>query len=296
MKKILLIYNPKAGKNSRRKTPEHIAELLGRYGDEVDVYVTKRRGDATERAKTANEYDVVAVAGGDGTLSEVLNGALAGGYKPTVLYIPGGTTNQTAMAFGLPTKLEDCAKLLQDGEAKPFDLGIFDETAFIDVCSFGYGTESSLTTPQKLKNKLGFSAFYFNQIKYLFNIKPVKMRITCNGETTEGKFVFGNLLNTAMISTFVRMEDVGVRMDDGYLDLVLVRKLKNIFYLPAAFIRLMKKKFDGKDIILLHAKRFVLEFEGEQNFLLDGERRKAENRVSVDAIDKGFMMYVPKKG
>ena len=51
MKKILLIYNPKAGKNSRRKSAERLAELLKENGGEVDVYVTKRRGDATERAK-----------------------------------------------------------------------------------------------------------------------------------------------------------------------------------------------------------------------------------------------------
>ena len=295
MKKILLIYNPKAGKNSRRPSAERLASLLSAEGNEVDVYVTTCRGDATEKARTAQVYDVLAVAGGDGTLNEVLNGAIEAGYAPTVLYIPSGTTNQTAMAFGLPTKAENAAHLLQDGEIKKFDLGKFNDRAYIDVCSFGYGTESSLTTSQKLKNKLGFKAFYINQIRYLFSIKPIKMRITCDGRTIEGEYVFGNLVNTNMISTFVRLNDVGVEMDDGYLDLVVVKKLKNFLFLPGAFIKLLRKKFDGEKIIIMHGKLFTLEFEGERSFLLDGERLQADTVAHVRVLPDAFSMYVPKQ-
>ena len=297
MKKILVVYNPFAGKNSRRKKEVDIRETLSRDGNEVTFYTTKCRGDATDVAEKAEGFDVIAVVGGDGTLNEVLNGLLKKEKekRPDILYIPSGTTNQTAMAFGLPTKLDDCANLLTTGEAKPYDLGAFNGRLFIDVCSFGYGTEGSLTTSQKLKNKFGFTAFYLNQIKYLFNIKPVSMKVSSETETIEGNFVFGNLLNTSMISTFVRMEDKNVFMNDGYLDFVLVRKLKNFFYLLPTFVKLLKKKFDGKNLILLHGKEFTIEREGEMTWLIDGERASSEGRINVVNLPSCFRLYVPSK-
>lgn len=190
--------------------------------------VTEYRGHATEIAREEGEnFDVVAVAGGDGTLNEALCGIVCLRNKPSVLYILGGTTNQTAIAFGLPSELEECAALLENGEEHEFDLGNFDGKVFIDVCSFGYGTESSLTTPQKLKNRFGFKAFYFNQLKYLFKIRPEKLKIVFDDRTIDDYFVFGNLLNANMVSTFVKLDNSS--MDDGYLDFVLVKKLKNVF-------------------------------------------------------------------
>ena len=297
MKKILVVYNPYAGKNSRRKKTDDITRALSKNGNEVTLHTTTCRGDATVVAEKAEIYDVIAVVGGDGTLNEVLNGILKmdESNRPEILYIPSGTTNQTAMAFGLPTKLDACAELLEKGEAKPYDLGSFNGRMFIDVCSFGYGTESSLTTSQKLKNKFGFKAFYMNQLKYLFKIKPLEMKITCDGRTEEGAFVFGNMLNTSMISTFVRMEDKGVFMDDGYLDFVLVRKLKSFLGLIPTFIKLLRKKFDGEKILLLHGKNFTLETEKETTFLIDGERASACGKTEINVLPSCFKLYVPKK-
>ena len=297
MKKVLLIYNPVSGKNSRRKSVEEMTALMKATGADVDAYVTERRGSATDKAAEAEGYDVIAVAGGDGTLNEVLNGIVRKdeASRPAILYIPSGTTNQTATAFGLPTKTKDAIALLRNGETKAYDLGRFNDRVYIDVTGFGYGTESSLTTLQKWKNRWGFKAFLYNQAKYLFKIKPVHMKITYDGGEIEDDFVFGNLVNTAMISTFVKLNDKGVAMDDGYLDLILIKNVKNVWQMPAAFIRLLQKKFDGKRSFLIHAKHFTLTPSAETVFLIDGERRVESTPVTVDVLPGAFKLYIPKK-
>lgn len=298
MTKYLVIYNPTAGKNSRRKRLEDVVDVFSDGGkNEVETFVTQKRGDATERAKCAEKFDVVAVVGGDGTLNEALNGLLTlpEESRPSVVYVAGGTTNQTAQAFGLPTDLSGVKKLLQNGEYRPFDLGCFNGRAYIDVCAFGYGAESSLRTPQKLKNKFGFFAFVLNQIRYLFHLRRIPMRIRYDGNTLIGEFVFGNLVNTAMISSFVRLEDVGVSMDDGVLDLILIDDTVHFFGLLAAMIRLARKKFNAKRIYHLPGKKFELEFFGERSFLIDGERVTATDRAMIEVLPHCFKMLAPKK-
>ena len=297
MKKYLIVYNPRAGKNSKRKSLEDLTAVFAEGGNEVDTFVTAARGDAMDKAKTAANYDVIVAVGGDGTMNEVLNGILEipEDHRPDVVYVAGGTTNQTAQAFGLPTDLKGLQKLLLSGEYRPFDLGRFNGRAFIDVCAFGYGAESSLRTPQKLKNKVGFFAFVLNQIRFLFRLKRIPMRIRHDGEVLLGEFVFGNLVNTAMISSFVRLDDVGVKMDDGILDLVLIDDTINFFGLLFAMIRLARKKFNKKKIYLIPGKRFELEFFGERSFLIDGERVKATDKATIEVLPHCFKMLVPKR-
>ncbi|MBR1747365.1 MAG: diacylglycerol kinase family lipid kinase [Clostridia bacterium] len=298
MSKFLIVYNPKAGKNSKRKRLEDVVSVLSEGGkNDVETFVTEKRADATDRAKSAQGYDAIAVVGGDGTLNEVLNGILSleESVRPAIIYIPGGTTNQTAKAFGLPTDLKGVAALLQEGEFRPFDLGSFNGRAYIDVCAFGYGSESSLRTSQRMKNKFGFFAFVLNQIKYLFRLKRVPMRIRCDGETYIGEYVFGNLVNTAMVSTFARLKSVGVRMDDGKLDLVLIDDVNNFFGLLAAMLRVIRRRFNKKKVYLISGKKFELEFFGDRSFLLDGERVTATDHATVEVLPHAFRMLVPKE-
>ena len=297
MTKYLIVYNPTAGKNSKRKKLEDVVAVLSDGGNTVETYVTSARGDAAERAKSAADFDVVAVVGGDGTLNEVLNGLLTipEESRPAVVYVAGGTTNQTAQAFGLPTDLKGIKDLLQNGEYRPCDLGCFNGRAYIDVCAFGYGAESSLRTPQKLKNKFGFFAFVLKQIRYLFHLRRIPMRVRYDGNVLLGEFVFGNLVNTAMISSFVRLEDVGVKMDDGYLDLILIDDTVHFFGLLAAMIRLARKKFNSNLLYHLPGKKFELEFFGERSFLIDGERVNATDKAYIEVLPHCFKLLVPKR-
>ena len=297
MTKYLIVYNPTAGKNSKRKKLEDVVAVLSDGGkNEVDTFVTEKRGDATEKAKRAAPYDVIAVVGGDGTLNEVLNGILTidESDRPAVVYVAGGTTNQTAQAFGLPTDLKGLSALLQKGEYRPVDLGQFEDRAFIDVVAFGYGAESSLRTPQKLKNKVGFFAFVLNQIRYLFHLRRIPMRIRHDGETRIGEFVFGNLLNVAMISSFVHLDDVGVKMDDGRLDLILIDDTVHFFGLLHYMIRLARKKLNQKKIYHIPGKEFELEFFGERSFLVDGERVNVIDRAHVEVLPHAIKLLLPR--
>ena len=97
MKKIAVIINPQAGSNNKK----FLQQLIQRLSDsnQVTLFETKKAGDATIIAKKqAKNFDIVAVAGGDGTVQEVINGISA---KTILAIIPMGTANIIALEAGI---------------------------------------------------------------------------------------------------------------------------------------------------------------------------------------------------
>ena len=102
-KSMLLIVNPTAGRR-RRGLVDAVASRVRAEGWTVDVVETQAAGDARRLAETcdASRYGVIAVAGGDGTINEVINGlAGRGADAPAVGIVPLGTANVLAHELGL---------------------------------------------------------------------------------------------------------------------------------------------------------------------------------------------------
>ena len=75
MKKLLFVYNPKAGKAQLRGKLADIIDIFARSGYEITVYPTQKKGDAVEIvANRRPDYDLVVCSGGDGTLDEAVTG------------------------------------------------------------------------------------------------------------------------------------------------------------------------------------------------------------------------------
>ena len=72
-KKILFILNPIAGKRHKENLSKSIREHLDHSRFDDDIVVTDYAGHAVTLAQeaVAQQYDIVAVAGGDGSINEV---------------------------------------------------------------------------------------------------------------------------------------------------------------------------------------------------------------------------------
>jgi diacylglycerol kinase (ATP) len=96
----LLVYNPKAGGAARRIDIARIVALAAARGLSLVALPTERPRHATELvAARRGGLDVVAVAGGDGTLGEVAEALL--GTRIPVAILPAGTTNVVAREYGV---------------------------------------------------------------------------------------------------------------------------------------------------------------------------------------------------
>ncbi|XP_038054890.1 acylglycerol kinase, mitochondrial-like [Patiria miniata] len=102
-RKVTVILNPAAKKGKAKKLFEkNAAPLLHLAGIDVEIVKTESEGNAKDKAGNLETTDAVVVAGGDGTLGEVVTGLLRREDQASVSVrwplgvIPLGTTNSLA--------------------------------------------------------------------------------------------------------------------------------------------------------------------------------------------------------
>ena len=85
MRKMLFIYNPRAGKGTIRNLLSYILEEFSRHDIVVTIHPTTKSRDALKvMKKHGSEYDLVVCSGGDGTLDEVVTGMMQAGFSVPV--------------------------------------------------------------------------------------------------------------------------------------------------------------------------------------------------------------------
>lgn len=230
MKKLLFIYNARAGRQAVRQSLADLLDVFAARGYEIVVRPTQGRGDATVCASHSTGYDRVVCCGGDGTLNETLTGLmyLPREERPTLGYIPTGTTNDFARNLNLPKGLVPMAETACGGLTAPCDLGEAEGRYFAYVAAFGLFTDVSYTTSQTAKNLLGHFAYVLEGAGKLNNVPAYHMTVENEaGERAEGDYIYGMVGNTVSVGGLVSFPKDAVHLDDGLFEVLLIRQPKN---------------------------------------------------------------------
>lgn len=296
-KKVLLIINPCAGKNSKRIGAIDIIDRFSSEDCQFDVRTTRCQGDATTIVKECGaDYDLIICNGGDGTLNETVNGLMALKKHIPVGYVPTGSTNDLAVTLGIPTNVTDAVELIKSGKKNHYDVGSLNGRYFNYVASFGMGTQISYSTPQSMKNRLGHRAYMLNAfvlqfIPMLKSFKPVKMKIEYDGGVFEDKFYFGSLSNSTSVAGLFKLDNHDVLLNDGYFELLLVRGLKKNIEAIGMLKKVIKKEYDGEKIILLKTKNVKITTEEPMPWTLDGEFGGSYTVSELNVDHNAFEIY-----
>lgn len=296
-KKMLLIVNPCSGKTKKRKT---IDELISKgLTEEFDITVHKTRfvGDATDVVeRRAGDFDIIACAGGDGTLNEVISGMMRQDFSKPIAYIPNGTTNDFAKVIGIPLTINGISTLISDGETNYCDVGTFnDDKFFVCTASFGYGVNASLSTSQKMKNNFGHLAYIMSALTKLTDIRPYSMEIECDGKVYSGDFIFGSITNTTSVGGVFKLKRDSVRLNDGKFEVILIPAVKSIAEVPELLNKLRSQQYDGESIIFLQAEKITIRASEKAEWLIDGENAGYQNFVEIINNKQAIELVCPKK-
>lgn len=272
MKRLLFIYNAHAGKKRIAQKLHDVVYLFATAGYEVTVHPTLFRGDATKTAaELVGQYDHVVCCGGDGTLNEVVTGLMTHPEQmPTLGYLPAGTTNDFSKTLKLPSDLLKSARIAVEGSPSPCDLGEFNGRPFVYVAAFGVFSEVSYATPQSSKNALGHLAYVLGGIKSLAQLRPYTMKVTHDGETIEGDFIYGMVSDSISVGGFQGIKRDEVKLDDGLFEVMLVKNPRTPEELSTILNALMKKKPDG-NVIGFQSSHITFECQEPVAWTLDGE-------------------------
>ncbi|NQV57826.1 MAG: diacylglycerol kinase family lipid kinase [Rhodospirillales bacterium] len=189
--KIAVISNPVSGCRASRRKLNEVTQELHRLGVRVELYETKARGDAANIAKSIidENFDAIAVAGGDGTINEVAN-AIIGSPLPLAV-IPTGTINLLARELGLPKGAKDLAEIIARGPSHQIFPCYAGDHLFLVVASVGFDARVVNNVSLSLKRAVGVWAYVFASFKQWIgdSFPPLKLEIEGRSSAVSGLVV-----------------------------------------------------------------------------------------------------------
>jgi len=165
-REAIIIGNPKAGRHKGKDQLKRCAEILRSGGLDVEVWPTERPQHATELASLAGAR-LVAAAGGDGTVNEVVNGLET---DATLGVLPLGTANVLARELGLPLNAEAACERILAGKERRIDVGVATdrkgrERRFTCMAGMGFDAHVVNEVTPRLKRYLKILAFPLAALK-----------------------------------------------------------------------------------------------------------------------------------
>ena len=285
MKKLLFIVNPRAGKTKSTAPLFDAVAAFSRAGYLVRVFVTEAGGQARDiAAKWGGQYDLVVCAGGDGTLNETISGLMQLEQRPPLGYLPNGSTNDFAASLHLHTTVATAARAVAGGIPYSLDIGRHNDRYFAYVVSFGAFTRSSYSASQAAKNALGHFAYILEGLGDLDSLRPYRCAIDADGEHFEGDFIFGAVCNSTSLGGLVKLDPKHVSMDDGTLELLLLRMPKTALDLQNLITAMTRMQYDYPGVIFRHVKNVVLTTDENISWSLDGEYAASAPRVEIQCL------------
>lgn len=271
MKKVKLLYNPFSGDNTLVKNFDNIFKIYQENGYSVTPFRIGKNFPLEDAFQDIADYEHLLLAGGDGTINNIVNTMKKLDINCPIGILPTGTANDFAFCLGMPKDISKACKQIINSRVREIDLGKVNDKYFVNVASMGLFTEVSQRTNLNLKNNMGKLAYYFSGITELPRFKKLNISIISDEFTFRDPslivFVFngksaGNL-NIAYKS----------QIDDGMLDVVIVKGDMGARTLMSFFEFVMGEHLEKpKGVIHFTTNKLVIDSFEDLKTDIDGER------------------------
>jgi diacylglycerol kinase (ATP) len=271
-----VIFNPAArGEKARR-----FRRQLDAIGAQCAFKATAAPDDARRLAAEAvrDGFDLIAAAGGDGTVNEVLNGigdAPDGFARARLGVLPLGTVNVFARELKIPLRIEDAWEVLQGGHEMKIDLprvefstdGVLQKRYFCQLAGAGLDARAIELVDWQHKKQVGKLAYVIAGLKALCEKKP-RITVCANRQSVTGELVLvGN--GGFYGGSFVILPLADLR--DGRLEICVLPRANWWTLLRCGPGLLLRGKLPASVAQYLSAETFELTSETTAAFELDGE-------------------------
>ncbi len=277
MQKIKLIYNPVSG---GRDFPVYLDSFLKKFqseGFDIRVYRSNCKGDIANGMLDMKQekYDLLIIAGGDGSVNETVNGMMRNNIDVPLGIIPTGTVNDFASCINMPADIEQCFQIILEQNLRTVDIGRVNERFFINVCAGGLLSQIAHTTNTGLKNKFGRIAYYMNGIRGFSNLKPLPLKITTSSDEIKEKLYLFLILNSKGAGGFNNLV-ANASINDGLFDFIGIKASISLYDIMLLLLKLFQgEHLENRNVLYLQDNYFKVEPVSVGNYSpcdVDGEK------------------------
>jgi diacylglycerol kinase (ATP) len=265
---IRFILNPKAGAGLNNSISELIKRAFDKSDYETEIIFTQCAGHATVLSKEAviKKINIVAVAGGDGTINEATQSLK---HSDTILAIlPTGSGNGFARHFKIPLNIEKAIAVIKNEKVVRVDSLLINGRFCMNIS--GAGFDAHIANLFAGYGRRGFSSYIKLVIREYFSYKERKYTIEFDGQNKPVSAFLIAIANASQFGNGARISPLA-NADDGIIDLTILRKIP--FY---EIVFILAKIFNGKLVNCVYAeiiksKTFHIRSSEEMSIHIDGE-------------------------
>ena len=282
-----IIINPKSGKRAFRAQRIYLWKLLRKRHEPFTYRITKYAGHAIELGRELVEkgYDEILVLGGDGTLSETINGIMRANIseeqrsKVCFGIMPRGTGNDWGRYWGLNKDYKRSLERFFNGEIHPLDLGCVTywrngiEHHRYFVNSVGFGVDSLCCSwATTLKYYIGS-----HHVNYLFALlaavcvhKSTRIELVVDGKQLVNDMLFTMNIGNGPYSGGGIQQNPNANPQDGIFHSIFIetptfkqilKAVPNLFNGKLTDLPFVHS-FTGKDVQINTRKHLMFESDG----------------------------------
>ncbi len=295
MVKRCVIFNPAAGAVKDRAAVIRQLERL----KPSRIYMTRKTGAAERFARKAvhDRCKEIIVAGGDGTLNEVVNGIARRARHVRLGLIPLGTGNDFARCLNLPATIEENIDIVLSGKTKAIDLvrAKSDRTRyFVNVSAGGFSGLVNEKLTRKIKRSWGPLAYLRGAAAALPNLRAYRTTVRFD----KRKNVVVDLYNIVIANGRFVASGIPIApkadASDGLLDVILILQHPAPEMAVLATRILVGNHLTADAVTFRRAKRVSIRSRPGMWFNVDGELVGNEPIV-FEIVPRALQFAVPKK-
>ena len=294
-----VILNPAAAGGVRgAELRRHLADVPG--GAELRAGEGPGASRRLAREASREGFDRVVAAGGDGTVHEVATGLLETGFPGAMGILPIGTGNDLARSLGVSMVLPAALELLRTGQALPVDAislgpagGGADPPFAWNAVVAGFCGRISDRMTLTMKRRWGTLAYLRAALGELRDLRPHDVTLDLDGERLDLELLMLVVANGRFAGGRIPLAP-GAKPDDGWIDVVAVRKLARVRLAGLAPAVLAGRHLASPHIVHRRVRR--VEVEAGPGFWInvDGEIwREGSARLAVRPAALSFLRPGP---
>lgn len=300
MDKVFIIMNPNAGDEKGLEVSEQLEFIYQEQNVVTEIYQTKGEDNFKKVIQEAmdNGYQTIALLGGDGTISEVVNGIAELEKRPKIILLPAGTTNNFARTITNNQTREEILQSIQAKELEEIkvDVGQINNQYFISSIAIGAVPAVGWETDEKLKANFGSFAYFLEGMKSVIKDEQesfdIQIKMEDESKVEEDVFLFlVGLTNSIFgIPTFFSEATAS----DGKLHYFGLKKAGIFTEMSSVIKQIVKEENQEEESTFTGTfQNAVIHSNSSLNFLIDGEKGP-KFPVTVDILPQHLTFIVPK--
>lgn len=285
---VAAIVNPVSGRRDLTPLVVRVGRFITEAGATFLLHRTQRAGEATTIAsRLADEVEAVLVAGGDGTVCEVVNG-LAGRRVP-MLVLPAGTENLLARELGVPRSPREAARALLYGDVYHCDVGVMNERRFLVVAGVGFDAECVYRMARMRRGHITHWDYFWPIWRSFWAHKFPRLRVEAEDDCIfEGRgFVLIGVMPRYSVGMRILADAVP---DDGLLDICVFPCVSRWRLIGHAFRVFTRRHIGRGGVVYRQARSARIESPDNAPIEVDGEvAGRTPAVISIERKAAGFL-------